>query len=94
MKPGGCAALVGCISCGTFVLAGWSLIVVDSAANGLHVAVHCAHAPCTLRVFVQGAREHLQAGFVRYMRAQVNRNRSAAQRGADPDPLRDVQVYP
>lgn len=27
------------------------------------------------------------------MHGQVNRNRAAAQRGADPDPLRDVQAY-
>lgn len=40
----------------------------------------------------QGSRHHLQAGFLRYMHGQISRNRSAAQRGADPDPLRDVQV--
>jgi hypothetical protein len=43
-------------------------------------------------VAAQGARRHLQAGFQQYMLGQINRNRGAAQRGADPDPLRDVQV--
>jgi hypothetical protein len=41
---------------------------------------------------LQGARIHLQQGFHRFMLNQISRNRSAAQRGADPDPLRDVQV--
>lgn len=47
---------------------------------------------CCVVVALQGARGHLQAGFLRFMHGQVSRNRSAAQRGADPDPLRDVQV--
>lgn len=49
----------------------------------------CCHAAL---VAVQGACRHLQAGFLQYMLGQINRNRGAAQRGADPDPLRDVQV--
>jgi hypothetical protein len=42
---------------------------------------------------LQGGRNHLQSGFAAHMRGVVSRHRSTAQRGADPDPLRDVQAY-
>jgi nuclear pore complex protein Nup93 len=42
---------------------------------------------------MQGGRNHLQSGFAAHMRGVVSRHRSTAQRGADPDPLRDVQAY-
>eukprot|EP00879_Flechtneria_rotunda_P017063 GHRR01017870.1.p1 GENE.GHRR01017870.1~~GHRR01017870.1.p1 ORF type:complete len:730 (+),score=267.93 GHRR01017870.1:831-3020(+) len=42
---------------------------------------------------LQGGRNHLQAGFAVHMRGVISRHRSAAQRGADPDQLRDVQAY-
>ena len=61
--------------------------------NTLRLAVVSCMLPPSGPAALQGARSHLQAGFLRYMHGQVNRNRGAAQRGADPDPLRDVQAY-
>lgn len=42
---------------------------------------------------LQGGRQHLEAGFANHMTGVISRHRSTAQRGADPDPLRDVQAY-
>lgn len=46
-----------------------------------------------VEMLLQGGRNHLQSGFAAHMRSVVSRHRSTAQRGADPDPLRDVQAY-
>ena len=35
----------------------------------------------------------MEAGFAHHMRSVISRHRSTAQRGADPDPLREVQAY-
>eukprot|EP00878_Enallax_costatus_P026786 GHUV01028785.1.p1 GENE.GHUV01028785.1~~GHUV01028785.1.p1 ORF type:complete len:713 (+),score=229.05 GHUV01028785.1:118-2256(+) len=42
---------------------------------------------------LQGGRKHLENGFSNHMTGVISRHRSTAQRGADPDPLRDVQAY-
>lgn len=48
---------------------------------------------CLYRCFPQGCRKHLEAGFANHMTSVISRHRSTAQRGADPDPLRDVQAF-
>jgi hypothetical protein len=40
-----------------------------------------------------GARKHLEKGHTQHMRTTVARHKLAAERGADPDPLREVQAY-
>mmetsp|Transcript_22946 Transcript_22946/g.58630 ORF Transcript_22946/g.58630 Transcript_22946/m.58630 type:complete len:864 (-) Transcript_22946:363-2954(-) len=40
-----------------------------------------------------GARKHLERGHATHMRTTVSRHKLAAERGADPDQLREVQAY-
>ncbi|GLC39227.1 hypothetical protein PLESTM_000866000 [Pleodorina starrii] len=42
---------------------------------------------------VAGARKHLEEGHQRHMRATITRYKLVAERGPDPDSLRDVQAY-
>jgi hypothetical protein len=42
---------------------------------------------------VAGARKHLEDGHQRHMRSTITRYKLVAERGSDPDSLRDVQAY-
>lgn len=57
-----------------------------------------AVAPCRalcryIDALLSGVRGYLERGHATYVREQVNRNRSLAARGGDPDRLKDVQAY-
>ena len=40
----------------------------------------------------QGGRAHLSKLFARHVRNTISKHRTVAQRGGDPDQLRDIQV--
>ncbi|KAI8465435.1 MAG: Nup93/Nic96-domain-containing protein [Monoraphidium minutum] len=42
---------------------------------------------------VQGGRAHLSKLFARHVRNTISKHRAVAQRGGDPDKLRDIQAY-
>jgi hypothetical protein len=46
-----------------------------------------------MSLVLTGARKHLEKGHTQHMRTTVARHKLAAERGADPDPLREVQAY-
>lgn len=46
-----------------------------------------------VEAIVAGARRYLEEGHQRHMRATITRYKLVAERGPDPDNLRDVQAY-
>lgn len=62
-------------------------------AVNLQLALHMRlmHA-CILSLAAQGGRAHLSKLFARHVRNTISKHRAVAQRGGDPDQLRDIQV--
>lgn len=72
--------------------AAWRLlsdILQEAEVAGVSVSSPARYVDALAR----GARRHLEAGHARHVHSWVSRHRVTAQRGADPDMLRDIQAY-
>lgn len=71
----------------------WQLlqdILSEAKAQGLSPVTL---APKYKDALIQGARNHLERGHAGHIRTAITRHRLLAERGGDPDTLREVQAY-
>ncbi|PNH02950.1 hypothetical protein TSOC_011032 [Tetrabaena socialis] len=76
----------------TSICSVWALLE-DVLAEAQQRGVGPSAGPRYVDALAAGARRHLERGHKAHVRSTISRYKLAAERGADPDYLREVQAY-